>query len=294
MKDTISLSVITQTKNRAQLLEKCLSSLREQLHWSDEIIIVDNNSKDNTQLIINKYKRILPIRAYKSGLSGYPYLYNFAISKCRNPLLVFFDDDCVATHNFISTIRKAYTKEQNFILQGKTLSLPRGNIFAEISEDHLSNWIQSNALGKNRLGVIDNRNVAIPMSIIREAGGFSPRMAVGSEDVELGMRFVRMGVPIVYDTGMVVYHHERTTLRSFLSQHYRIAKSHAVLDDRFSEGQNISIINRYTLVRHLQSTLKRQFMYLQKRRYRDAFFLPFIYLLLVITRIVGYASGKHE
>lgn len=294
MKNTISLSVITLTKNRAQLLEKCLASLKRQLRKSDEIILIDNNSTDNTQAVVKKYQHILSVRPYKTGLVGYPSLYNFAIAKGKKDVLIFLDDDCIATEDLLSRIRERFREKRNFVLQGKTRSLPRGNIFAEISEDHLTNWIQSNVVEKNRLRVIDNRNFAIPKAIIQRVGGFSPNMEAGSEDVELGMRLFRLGIPIIYDTSIIAYHHERTTLKGFLSQHYRIAQSHAVLDSKFSEEQNISIINRRTLTRHLLSALKRQYMYWYERRYRDAFFLSLIYILLAITRVVGYLSGRHE
>lgn len=294
MNNARSLSIIALTKNRAGLLELCLISLKGQLQPTDEVIIIDNNSTDNTQYIIRKYKPTLPIRAYKSGLSGYPDLYNLAISKCTKPLIVFLDDDCEAAPGFISRIRKRYHTKQNFVLQGKTFSLPRNNIFSEISEDHLANWMNSNVVGKNRLRVIDNRNVTIPKAIIKEVGGFSTKMKIGSEDVELGIRLFHLGIPIVYDSSIVVYHNERTTLKEFLIQHYRIAKSHAVLDNIRSERQNISIVNKHTLARHLLSALKRQCTYLYKRRYRDAFFLPLVYLLLAFTRIVGYLSERHE
>lgn len=294
MNRRISLSIITLTKNRAGLLEKCLYSLKDQLVPSDEIIIVNNNSSDDTQLVLHKFKQFLPVREFNSKLSGYPNLYNFAVSKSTKEVLVFLDDDCVATKNYIAEIRDRFKNKQNFVLQGKTCSLPHRNIFAEISEDHLTNWIRSNMFGRNRLRVLDNRNVAIPKAIMSKVGGFSSAMTVGSEDVEFGMRLFRAGVPIVYDQTMIAYHHERTTLKGFLKQHYRIAQSHAVLDSKFSEEQNISIINRRTVTSHLLSALKRQYVYLYKRRYGDAFFLPLVYMLLVITRIVGYLSGRHE
>lgn len=291
VKKQASLSVITLTKNRANLLEKCLASLKGQLLSTDEIIIVDNNSRDNTRSVVGRYKQELPIRTYKTGLSGYPKLYNLAISKCTNPLLVFLDDDCIATSGFIARIRNAYGVKQDFVLQGKTMSLPRNTIFSEISERHLVNWIKANAIKGNRLQVVDNRNVAIPRVVLERVGYFSSSMKAGSEDVELGMRLVRAMVPIFYDPHMIAYHHERTTLKSFLSQHYRIAKSHAVLDNKLSEEQKVSVVNRRTWIRNLRSALELWVYYWREKRYRDIFLLPLVYSLLVMVRIVGYVRG---
>ncbi|MBI4065120.1 glycosyltransferase family 2 protein [Candidatus Gottesmanbacteria bacterium] len=294
MNNAILLSVITLTRNRAHLLEKCLASLKGQLLVTDEIIIIDNNSTDNTQILLKKYKRILPVRVYKSGLSGYPNLYNFAISKCVNPLIVFLDDDCMATPGFIARIRNKYSIKQNYVLQGKTLSLPRNNIFSEISERHLANWINANVVAGNKLQVIDNRNVVIPKVIIDRVGNFSPGMKTGSEDVEFGLRLFSSGIPIIYDPSHLVYHHERTNLKDFLFQHYRIAKSHAVLDRKVLSKQRLFVFNRRTWHCNFHSALELLIRYWRVRRYKDISYLPSVYLLLVITRIIGYLSGKHE
>ena len=288
MKNTVSLSIITLTKNRAGLLEKCLGSLCGQLSALDEIIIIDNCSKDNTKTVIQKYSNKFIIHAFESKLVGYPNLYNFAVSKSSNTLLVFLDDDCVVTKSYIHQIREWYSTKTGFVLQGKTKSLPRKNILAELSEDHLDNWIDSNMYNDHNLTIIDNRNTIIPITIFNEVGGFSPTMKVGSEDVELGMRMVGAGIPIYFDPLLVAYHNERTSLKSFLLQHMRIANSHAVLDKTLTRTQKISMFNKHTWKRHMQSFINREAIYFHEKRYIDALYLPIIYILLGLVRIVGY------
>lgn len=288
MKKPVSLSVVTLTKNRAQLLKKCLSSLRGQLNAGDEIIIIDNCSTDNTQSIIHTFQHDFTMRVYTSMLSGYPNLYNFAIAKSTKSIVVFFDDDCVASEGFIRRIRDRYKKKSDYVLQGKTLSLPRNNIFAEISEDHLSHWMNSNMLDDNTLTIIDNRCVAIPKSILKKVGGFSTAMKFGSEDVELGKRLFYAGVSIKYDPLLIAYHNERITLKSFLSQHLRIAKSHAILDGIPSKEKKISIINAYTWKNHMLSFLSREVEYWHNKRYKDLLYLSVVYILLGAVRILGY------
>lgn len=287
-----SLSIVTLTKNRARLLEKCLISLVGQLTPNDEYVIVDNFSNDNTQAVIANFLRKLPVASYKTHGSGFSRLYNFAISKCTKDIIVFLDDDCGADSKFVATIRKRYTKKKDFVLQGKTKSLPKNNIFAEISEDHLTNWIANNTTRPNMLSVIDNRNVVIPKSILGRVGGFDPAMDVGSEDVELGRRLTGYGVPILYDPQVLAYHHERTSLKQFLMQHMRIAKSHAILDAVSPGEKRISFINTYTWRRHIRSFFSREAFYFREKRYKDACYLPFVYVLLVLARIVGYLTAR--
>ena len=49
------VSVIVPTKNSEQFLEKCLDSIKKQTYKRVEIIVVDNNSTDNTKKIARKF-----------------------------------------------------------------------------------------------------------------------------------------------------------------------------------------------------------------------------------------------
>jgi len=49
------VSVIVPTKNSSKFLEQCLDSIKNQTYKNIEIIVVDNNSMDNTKEIAKKY-----------------------------------------------------------------------------------------------------------------------------------------------------------------------------------------------------------------------------------------------
>ncbi len=49
------VSVIVPTKNSSEFLDVCLKSIKEQSYKNIEIIVVDNNSTDNTKEIARKY-----------------------------------------------------------------------------------------------------------------------------------------------------------------------------------------------------------------------------------------------
>ena len=51
------VSVILIVKNESAFIEKCIESILKQSHKDFEIIIINDNSSDNTESIIKYFKR---------------------------------------------------------------------------------------------------------------------------------------------------------------------------------------------------------------------------------------------
>ena len=102
----IELSVIVCTRNRAKQLAtliQCLGSQKniEKLNW--EIVIVDNNSNDNTKEVAYAFcegsnLKINYISEPKIGLS---YARNTGVLASKGSLLLFIDDDVLIPAEFI-------------------------------------------------------------------------------------------------------------------------------------------------------------------------------------------------
>jgi glucosyl-dolichyl phosphate glucuronosyltransferase len=75
-----------------QLLGKiCDLKMTDGISW--ELIIVDNNSKDNTRQIVEKFRTRLPIRYFIEEKQGKTYALNRALDIATGELLLFTDDD---------------------------------------------------------------------------------------------------------------------------------------------------------------------------------------------------------
>ena len=107
MKPQIELSVIVCTRNRAKQLATLIQCLGcqnniEKLNW--EIVIVDNNSSDNTKEVSYAFcegsnLKINYIFESKTGLS---YARNTGVLASTGSLLLFVDDDVLIPAEFIS------------------------------------------------------------------------------------------------------------------------------------------------------------------------------------------------
>lgn len=86
MPDKIKLSVVTLTKNSSEIIEDCLKSVSG---WVEEIVIVDDNSRDNTLEIVRKYTDWIFVKKWeKEGAHR-----NFAYARAKCDYILSLDSD---------------------------------------------------------------------------------------------------------------------------------------------------------------------------------------------------------
>ncbi|MDO8573024.1 MAG: glycosyltransferase family 2 protein [bacterium] len=102
MKDSL-VSVIIPTKNSSQFLEACLSSIKNQTYKNIEIIVVDNNSTDNTKAIAKKYTD----KVYNQGPERSAQV-NYGVSQATGEYVYKVDSDFVLDPQVVEQcVRKA-------------------------------------------------------------------------------------------------------------------------------------------------------------------------------------------
>ena len=98
-KNQPKVSILIPTKDRVDLLEKCISSILTTVEFPNvEIIIVDNQSSDKTTLAylrdIQKNKRVFVLKA--AGEFNYSRLNNLAAAKAKGRVLLLLNNDIEA------------------------------------------------------------------------------------------------------------------------------------------------------------------------------------------------------
>ena len=87
------VSVIIPTFNRAVSLKRAIDSVFSQSYRNWEIIVVDNSSSDNTELMLKQYNKdkIKIIRVNNKGVIGYSR--NIGIQNAKGEIIAFLDSD---------------------------------------------------------------------------------------------------------------------------------------------------------------------------------------------------------
>ncbi len=114
------ISIIIPVYNAEKTIDNCLNSIVNQNYSNKEVIIVDNESTDNSLNIIKKYsKKYSFIKIYKSKSSMAGGVKNLAIKKCSGDYFIVVDSDDYINPLSLSLI--------NDIISNKDYSLIRYN-----------------------------------------------------------------------------------------------------------------------------------------------------------------------
>lgn len=85
------ISIIIPTYNRSCMLREAIESVLQQRDIETEIIVVDDNSTDNTLEVMKKYPQIIYLKNNVNKGPGYSRLFGYTCSK--GEYIVFMDDD---------------------------------------------------------------------------------------------------------------------------------------------------------------------------------------------------------
>ena len=112
----IKVSIIVPVYNVEKYLERCLNSLVKQTLKDIEIIVVNDESPDNSQKIIDKYvKKYKKIKSYIKKNGGISDARNFGLKYATGEYITFIDSDDYVD---VTMMEKLYNKakEKNYDL----------------------------------------------------------------------------------------------------------------------------------------------------------------------------------
>ena len=261
------VSIVVATYNRCSFLEDCIKSYNEQDCKKSlfEILIVNNNSTDSTDKIslelIEKYHE-LDIRYMVETKQGLSYGRNRGIVESKYNLIHFFDDDAIATPNYISSIVDTFERYPKAKAAGGKILL---NYF-ESRPKWASVYIES-IFGLFDLGDVEmefprknyprGSNMTFKRELFQNIGTFDVslgrkgKIMLGGEEKEIFQRIYEAGVSVIYNPLTVCFHsvpESRTKLDFIRSQ---------VLGIGISE--NIRIRNsefKYKIKRYIMEAVK--------------------------------------
>lgn len=233
-------SVIIPTYNRGQLLDATLNSLVNQdcAPFDFEVIVIDDESTDNTNEVIQSYEAQLPLRHEKITRVGYNVSRprNVGIQMATGNVAVFLDSGLVVGPEFLRLHLNTHVGPRPRYCIGHTLGAMREEpwiqgcntydvkkyvqLFGDRPEfdDPRRRYVHSNHSSPWIFFWGDNSSV--PLEAIKSAGGFDEAVCGwGFEDLELGYRLYKNGLEFaICDAWAVHLPHPRTPLHERMAE----------------------------------------------------------------------------
>ncbi len=94
---TPQFSIITPTFNRSSQLRRAIESILAQTHTDYELIVIDDGSTDDTQVMLNEFVGLERISIVKQSNQGASAARNNGIKQARGRYICFLDSDDVFT-----------------------------------------------------------------------------------------------------------------------------------------------------------------------------------------------------
>lgn len=229
--EPFSLSVIICTRDRAPQLECCLQQFKEAQTFrkSWELIVVDNNSSDDTKAVIRKFAASAPFHARYlfEGRQGLSHARNRGIAETSSSIIAFTDDDCLVDRQWASTIVREFSTDRSLAVLGGRVEPgdPNGQTGTRTFSDR-KQITSFQELFSRMIGC----NMAFSRKVFEVIGGFDPLLGKGtsvgaSEDCDLLYRALKGQLTIVYVPEAVVVHaHGRTSTSSIQQVNDEYAK----------------------------------------------------------------------
>ena len=218
----MDITVILCTHNRNESLAKALASvaiqeLPQNVEW--EILVVDNNSKDQTAKVVEKFASQYPgrFRYLFEPQPGKSFALNEGIEAAQGSILAFVDDDVAVEPTWLANLTTKLRTEDWVGAGGRIVSdwnspIPRWlPCFDKQALGPLVAFDPSSESGP-LLEPPFGTNMAFRKSVFEKYGGFRtdlgprPGSEIRSEDTEFGCRVLAAGERLRYEPSAVVYH----------------------------------------------------------------------------------------
>lgn len=114
-KKTLSLSVVIPTYNEEEHIGKCLDAIAAQIVMPDEVIVVDNNSSDNTVAIAKSYDFVTLISEPQQGVL---FARNRGFNAATCDIIGRIDADTQISKEWCDRIRELFKEEKVDVVTG--------------------------------------------------------------------------------------------------------------------------------------------------------------------------------
>ncbi len=196
------ISIVIANYNMASTIGKCLEAVFSSKYENFEVVVVDDNSEDNSVEIIKQFPCKL-IRLDKHV--GASKVRNIGASDSNGDIIFFTDADCLLKENTLSIINKTLAEiSANVVLGGTYTKIPADKGFFSLFQSVFINYSETKKVKDP--DYIATHAMVINARTFRKSNGFSESCLPILEDVEFSHRLRKTGHRLVINPLIEVRH----------------------------------------------------------------------------------------
>jgi glycosyltransferase involved in cell wall biosynthesis len=210
------ISVYIPAYNAARYLARAIEGVLAQTFPADEILVIDDGSRDTTAEIAARYPSVTLVRHTQN--SGLAAARNTAFRTARNELVASFDADCVPDPSWLAGLARHFDDPKIAGAGGRLLEDTRGSVADRWRGAHMAQEWGDQPL-RNPKFLFGCNNI-FRKSAVQAAGGYDESMRTNGEDIYISQRLRDRGWDLLYDSETYALHIRRDSVRSVLVNYW--------------------------------------------------------------------------
>lgn len=219
------VTIIIPTKDKADLLKRCIKSIKEKTNYKNyDILVIDNNSKERKTFNYLANKKInytsIPTKSFNFALIN-----NLAVRKVKTELILFLNNDTeVISPDWLTEMVGTISLDKKIAAVGAKLiyddkRVQHAGVIVGLSmstASHANKMLDFNNPGYQYYNLVMRNYSAVTAacmltrkSLFQKIGGFDEKNhAVFCNDVDYCLKLINSDYRVVYNPDALLYHHE--------------------------------------------------------------------------------------
>ena len=184
------ISIVIPVYNRAHTLGHTLASIEKQHVWPDEVILVDNNSTDESVDIMTAWQQRQATHGRRVTIAHQPRqgaaaARNMGLSMVTTRYVMFFDSDDEMLPNHVADFARAFAANPGAQIAGRDIEMHMLDGAVKTGYFKARNALFNHIFR----GTISTQRVAVATRLVKDVGAWDETLAQW-DDYELGLRYL--------------------------------------------------------------------------------------------------------
>lgn len=193
------VSIVIPVYNEADTITDCLQAIARQTRAPYEVIVVDNNSTDETAMLAERYPFA---RVIEAAMQGVVYARDAGFNAATGDIIGRIDADTIVSKTWVADVQALFASQQVDIVSGKIT-------FRDVAFRKTANrvdlfWRRRMAACLGPLVAMQGANMALRASVWRDVAHTVCHKSGQHEDFDIGIHAWRKGFALQFTENLSV------------------------------------------------------------------------------------------